>query len=343
MLYETNFYYKQRKLTGIGRYTYNLVSAIGSIVGTENIVLFGRLLSLKNRYRDSKFYTRAKEQGYLGRTWPRNKNIDILHATRYVLPDWPSIKKVITIHDMTQVKASKGKRSAILDYYSHLVKNADHIISVSKATKRDIIDILNVHSAKISVTFLGVDEFYTRPEKLKIKDTLEKYNIERPYFFNVGNFDKIKNTDKLVKAFILSKVSKDYNLVRAGINLHNDAEKNNIKHLGYVPDTDMPALYSGASGFLFPAVHSGFGLPILEAMACGTPVLTSNTEAAPEVAGGHAILADPYSVEDISQGFDKLLNASAEDIEKAVSYARKFTWKKCAEETIKVYKKLMFY
>lgn len=337
--YETNFYYKQ-KLAGIGRYSYNLISNISDILGAENITLFGNLFTLK-KYKNPEFFLDVKKQGYYGRMWPERKNIDLLHGVRHILPDWRSVKKIITIHDLTQIKVSGKERSKFIDIYAELARKADHIIAVSTATKQDIVDILNVHPAKISVTYLGVDRFYTKPNQSKIKEVSCRYDIKRPYFFTVGSFSLVKNTARLIKAFERSKVAKDYDLVIAGMNGRGIEEKNNVRYIGYAPDADMPALYSRASGFLFPAVHSGFGLPILEAMACGTPVLTSTTEAAPEVAGGRAVLADPYDVEGVSQGFDRLLNVSAEYTEKVRSYARKFTWKKCAEETVKAYEKVL--
>ncbi|HSB35649.1 MAG TPA: glycosyltransferase family 1 protein, partial [Thermoanaerobaculia bacterium] len=178
-----------------------------------------------------------------------------------------------------------------------------------------------------------------------------KYGLPDDYLLFVGQISGRKNTERLVEAFALSGAGDGFTLVLAG-SLGRQAEKTleairrrhlekKVEILGYVADSELPALYAGAKGFLFPTIYEGFGLPILEAMACGTPVLTSNVGSAPEVSGDRAILVDPYSVGEIARGMEALLRVPACRTDDARRYAQQFTWTRCAEQTLAVYERLL--
>ena len=200
------------------------------------------------------------------------------------------------------------------------VKRATHIVAVSQATKNDLIEFYNTPQEKISVIYEGVDEKF-KPTVDKAKS--EKYKLgERPYIFSVSTIHPRKNFKRLMQAF--AQLPKDFDLVIAGgkgwlyDDIFAEAQKNKgrVRFLGFVPDDDLPALYSGAAMFAYPSLYEGFGLPLLEAMACGTPTLSSNVSCLPEVAGGAAVTVSPYDVDSIAEGLKHTLANRSELIKK---------------------------
>jgi glycosyltransferase involved in cell wall biosynthesis len=167
----------------------------------------------------------------------------------------------------------------------------------------------------------------------------------------VGSIDVRKNVLNLLRAYAQSGARSDFALVIVGAPGHGGEKileqvghlgiEDRLHCLGYLPNTDLPGLYAGASAFLFPTHYEGFGLPILEAMACGTPVLTGTKGAAPEIAGGHAVLVEPEDPAGIAHGIDKVLTTTEEACHQARAYAAKFTWESCALSVLEVYKEAL--
>jgi len=255
------------------------------------------------------------------------------------------------------------------------LKSATHIIAVSKATKEDLVKKINIDPKKIDVIYEGYDKKAFKPLKTdQFKDTLKSYDIEsNNYFLFIGTIQPRKNLTRLIEAysqFIMGggkrgapsstrsaarmsdgAVSRQDplipKLVLAGgkgwlsDEIYELPKKlgieKQVKFLGYVPDENLPALYNGAIALLYPSLFEGFGLPILEAMACSCPVLTSNISSMPEIAGQAAILVDPYNIEEIAQGILKLnsdlkLRNKLENM--GIAQSKKFSWEKCAKETL---------
>jgi len=241
------------------------------------------------------------------------------------------------------------------------LKGATKIIAVSKATKEDLIKKIGIKPEKISVAYEGYDreKFKIQKSKIKIDQTIKKYNlIYHNYFLFVGTVQPRKNLERLIKAFSCwllavgkksqKRIANSEKLVIAGSKgwLSDSIYKlpkelgieEQVKFLGYVPEKHLPALYSGAIALTFPSLFEGFGLPILEAQACGCAVLTSKASSMPEVAGEGAVFVDPYSIDDIVEGMRKLNNQDMRGklIKAGFMNIKRFSWEECAKETLKV-------
>ncbi|MBI2337847.1 glycosyltransferase family 4 protein [Candidatus Daviesbacteria bacterium] len=261
------------------------------------------------------------------------------------------------------------------------LKTATKIIAVSKATKEDLVKRIGIDPEKVSVIYEGYDrsKFKIQNSKFKIDQTIKKYNLEyQKYFLFVGTVQPRKNLERLIKAFSViarSETTKQSSQVKSQIKIatlpsqtrvaRNDnvelviagskgwmsdeiyalpkklGIEEKVKFLGYVPEEDLPALYCGAIALTFPSLFEGFGLPILEAQACGCPVLTSNVSSMPEVAGKGAVYVNPYSVEEIAEGMKKVQSAKCkvQSVKAGLENVKRFSWEKCAEETLKVLEK----
>jgi glycosyltransferase involved in cell wall biosynthesis len=200
---------------------------------------------------------------------------------------------------------------------------------------------------------MGVDTeiYYPQKDDEKTKQILEKYKINYDYLFFAGAITVRKNLINLIRAYKESDISADLKLILAGnvsyggeqvvAEIEQSGMSDRVKLIGYVPEDDLPVLYSSARAFLFPTYYEGFGLPILEAMACGTPVLIGNRGAAPETAGGLALKVDPFDVRSIAFGIDKIITMPESNIVNAIKYASGFSWGNCARATIDLYKKVL--
>lgn len=267
----------------------------------------------------------------------------------------PFGRAVATLHDLTAHKLAAGRAtprnlsSRLSDlrwwaYYRKLAR-ADRIIAISQAVKRDATELLGIPSSRITVVRHGIDRLMT-PQRGE-----GAYAEHPPYVLHIGGCNENKNQARVLAAF--AQIAPHHPSVRlyfAGPWHPADvdwleAERTRLglgeraRHLGYVPDEALPSLYSNASVFLFPSLEEGFGLPILEAMACGTPVITSNRSSMPEVAGDAAWLVDPFSISKIADALSRLL--LDEGVRAAMSARGKarssdFTWERAAQATLEV-------
>ena len=271
----------------------------------------------------------------------------ILHAPTPVTPMWrkPKCKLIVTVHDLTPLQFphyhNLRRRIYFRTILRQVIRIADEIISVSHSTKDDILSYFSLPADKISVIHQS-SEMQPRYEKLPAK-----YGIDEDYILYVGTVEPRKNLLRLMDAY--NQLKTDVKLVIVGAyGWKNKAvyeEKNpNIVFTGYVPEEDLPVFYTNAKFFIYPSMYEGFGIPILEAMNCHCPVITSNISSMPEVAGDAALLVDPYSVEEIKNAMAKLLqddDLRRRMIAAGVERAKNFSWKKTAEKTIAVYHKAL--
>jgi glycosyltransferase involved in cell wall biosynthesis len=361
----------QEKLSGIGNYIEKILMEIKKREIKDRIILLGS----NNYYDYSKINFKNNiflSNGIISRNrifrilWEqiilpikaKKNNIDILHCPAHVLPLFYSQKTVLTIHDLAFKlfpKAFKWQNRFYLNFIVPLsIKKADRIIAVSKNTKKDIIEEYNIDSNKIKVIYNGVNEKYREiRDEIIINKVKEKYKLPKKFILYLGTLEPRKNIKRLIKAF--NKVKKsDTKLVIAGgkgwlyddifelvktLNLENE-----IIFTGYVDEEDIVPLYNAATVFVYPSLYEGFGLPPLEAMACGTPVITSNVSSLPEVVGEAAITIDPYNIEDISSAIRKVLNSEKlkENLsKKGIQQSKKFSWKKTTEETLNLYREII--
>jgi len=231
---------------------------------------------------------------------------------------------------------------------------ADAIIADSEATRRDIVRLTNVDPGHITVTPLGVDKSF-RPVDLDLQRSMcTRYKLPEQYILYVGTFEPRKGIDTLIQAFaLLARRFPEHHLVLAGkkgwywdsilqMIVSNGLEQR-VHITGYVASEDLPSLYSAAHAFAFPSRYEGFGLPILEAMACGTPVICSNSSSLPEVCGDAGIQVPPDAPDQLAAALASVLadaNLAQSLREKGLARAIQFTWQKTAEATLRVYTEL---
>jgi glycosyltransferase involved in cell wall biosynthesis len=287
--------------------------------------------------------------------------LDIIHSLN-AGPSFFKLKNqkyVITIHDLIPLIYPKTRQSMVSMSYKFLfprtLENADKIIAVSNSTKSDLIKYFNVSAEKIEVIHEAADERFKPLTDDEVRKVKQKYHLDFPFILYVGGLTPYKNLITLVKAFYKLKIEGiNHKLVIAGTKRWRYKElfdfidhlhlQDDIIFTGYVPDEDLPSMYNAAELFIYPSLYEGFGLPPLEAMACGCPVIASNASSIPEVVGDAGILFDPYDVNKLADHIfevlsDDLLRANLS--KKGLDRAKQFTWDRCALETFKVYQKMI--
>lgn len=363
---------------GAGRYIINLVRNLLEIDNKNTYVLTGRYTSteyleiaynlkkdFKNNKIELKFYGTPQKKLDL---WNRFKfppieflgfKANILHCPDYLIP--PTLNKniVLTIHDLAFIRFPQFNFPWFIKKYTIEVKRnakrAKKIIADSQSTKNDIVNFFNINPSKVSVVRLAADAFFRKlPSKEKRKGVLKKYNIDKKYILSVGTIEPRKNFTTLIKAFNIAKKRNagfGYKLVIAGRTgwkseaTYTEREaspyKDDILFIGKVSDEDLLQIYNQAELFVFPSVFEGFGLPVLEAMSCGLPVISSNCSSLKEIAGNAGILVTPNDYKEISKQISDILKnekLKEELKKKSLIQARKFNWTKTAEKTLDVYK-----
>lgn len=297
---------------------------------------------------------------FLPRALKRDK-IDLFHGLRYHVPAPSRYRVVTTFHDLFALVIPQyspaGSNRLRAQWYARAIARSDKIISVSQATKNDLMKYYNVADDKVRVVHLAPGENF-RPvtDKATRKTCREKYDLSRPYILALGGPHPRKNLKGLIRAYALVKdrLRCDHRLVFFGgtANLadlyREEIEQNrlsrDVRFIYPVPDEDLPVIYSMADALVYPSLYEGFGIPVVEAMTCGTPVITSNIASMPEVAGGAALLVDPTQIEDIAdkissviESHDFRLRLSRQGLERA----RDFSWDKHARETMAVYREVV--
>ena len=265
--------------------------------------------------------------------------IDVYHSS-----DWTQAPsdafKVTTIHDLAPFKYPQFTNKKIIEVHKRRLnwinREADRIIVPSYATKNDLVK-LGMEEDKIRVIYEASGEAFKPAIKSEIEQVKRKYKIPGDYIFVVGVGGR-KNTDKTISAFELARAGKNLTLVLAGKGSEVYTNERNIRGIGQVDDKELAILYSGASCLIYASLYEGFGLVILQAFACGCPVVTSDKSSMKEIAGDAAILVDPDSVSSIVEGIRKALAGPQGLIKKGFERAKEFTWEKAARETMNVYK-----
>lgn len=291
------------------------------------------------------------------------KGYDIYHVTNHMLARYAKFRKpcVVTLHDVLQFKyKDKLGGSLVSKIYSNLmlksitsVKEADAVICVSEWSRLEAVKLLNLNPEKTFAIQNGLDHDLFRPfDKEKSREDL-KLPKDKKIILNVGSEIERKNLDGVIKSFSeIVKTRKDVLLVRLGEKTEKyDATikelslNDSVIYLEKLTDEKMAKLYSAADLLIMPSFEEGFGLPIIEAMACGCPVVTSNIGAMKEITDDAGVLVDPNDVESIQKGVEAVLNLDSSDTFKltqaGLKRASEFSWKKCAEDTIKVYEKVL--
>lgn len=238
--------------------------------------------------------------------------------------------------------------------YWFVRRRANFFLAISEFTKKEMVQLWKLPPEKIYVIPCACSQNMCRVSERKTLDALRnKYDLPEHFLLYVGNFNPRKNLERLMRAFDSAKTSRkiEHQLIIAGEQgwkfnkekaLSGIRNKEDIRFVGFVPDEDMPALYSAADAFLFPTLYEGFGIPVIEAQSCGTPVLTSNASSLPEVGGDAAIYVDPYSEQDICEGILKIVSDPSlmnQLRQKGYENIKRFSWEKSAEALCKIIEK----
>lgn len=358
--------------TGTSNYTKNLVKALLELDKKNNYLLFGAslrsYLKLKEFKKQVEDYQNVEFKfvpippivlEFLSnrlRILPIDKligTVDIFHSSDWTQPKVKSetTKKITTVHDMVPYLFESSVHPKIVATHKRRLnlvkKEVDMILVDSYATKEDLMKFLEIPEEKIKVVYLAPSEKFKYQEVEAVNPVLEKYKIKKPYILSVATQEPRKNIQKLLDVFEqIQKRRPELSLVLTGKYGWGPGLRttDNVIWTGYVPDEDLIALYSGCRVFAYPSLYEGFGLPILEAMACGAPVVTSNNSSMAEIAKDAAILVDPRSHSQLTRAIEMVLDLNMENYQKMVDAsirrAKQYTWQKTAQETLDAYENL---
>ncbi|WP_173645698.1 glycosyltransferase family 1 protein [Geminocystis sp. NIES-3709] len=350
------------KPTGITNYINNIIPYFSSLPYTS---LLGEKY-LNDNYQNPIFISENLSPDYgskghfLRLKWTQFQLPNLYHNLRANLlfspvPEMPLFSKcrgIVMVHDLIPIRFPK-KKSPLTPYFRYYIpqvcQQAEHIICNSQATADDIINYFHIRAQKITPIYLGYN-----PENFKVLDSLKPHD-KIPYFLYLGRHDPHKNVSKIISAFAKFKYQKNYELWLAGPSddrytpfLQQQSIElgieNQVKFLDYVSSEDLPRILNQAQALVFPTLWEGFGFPVLESIACGTPVITSNISSLPEVVGEAGLLVNPHNINSISSA----MNQMAEDdqlrsqlIELGLKRAKKFSWEKTGKDTVEVIKKYL--
>jgi glycosyltransferase involved in cell wall biosynthesis len=353
---------------GVARYARSLITAMASQGDHGEIILF------YNRFRGNGALWRPPGASLTVRNaplprrllqglwqtinWPPIEmfcgRVDVFHGLHFVLPASRKTKRVLTVHDLTYLRHPDYYRDARLNdrgYRQELPRaldRADAVITVSWKTRDDLVDLLNFPAERIRVIHHGVAERFFASASSQNQELIRRhYRITPPYaVFLVGTPEPRKNIARTVAAVRRAAPSIDLVLVgeRHCLQPLIGSPTEHLVFTGTVPEDHLPALLAGATISVYPSLEEGFGLPLLESMACGVPVLTSTRGALPEIAGGAAMLVNPEDIESMVHGVSLLLNDEALRQQMAQAGRRRaadFTWERAAAQTAALYRELL--
>lgn len=359
----------KRELYGVGNYIKSLVWSLSKIDRENEYVLFAsednvcHLRGLGENFRfelapSNRVFRLPWEQSALPLRL-KQKRVDVYHGPAFVTPFVKTCGQVVSIHDMTfhlvPERHSLLKQMYFRSMIPRAVRGSDQVIAISESTKSDLLRIVeDVDERKVSVVPHGVDKrFQPIREAQRLAEVRKKYNLPKEFILFVGLIEPRKNLDTLVDAYAADSLSERFDLVLAGSRgwgysgllekIAKSSVKDRIRMPGYIADEDLPALYSAAAAFVYPSLYEGFGLPVLEAMACGTPVITSSVSSLPEVAGDGALLVDPRDTDALASALQRILRDKEfrQDLSRRASQrAQLFTWEQTARKTLDVYKQV---
>ncbi len=342
--------------TGTENYSYQLLKALLKIDQKNNYVVY---------VRPGAVYKEIEHHNVRIKTinWPRlwtqgglalqtfKDQLDVLFIPAHTTPivKKPGLKTVVTVHDLGSEylpEMHQLKQRLYLGFMQRQqLKNASKIIAVSKSTKTDLVNRIRLNPNKIKVVYEGYDKNLFSPVKgNRLISSLKQFELKPgQYFLFVGTVQPRKNLERIIAA--VNQLGEKL-LIVGGKGWMSDQiyqlASDRVKFLGHVPDEKLPALYSGAIALVLPSLFEGFGLPILEAQACGCPVITSNTSSMPEVAGEGVVLVDPYKIDDIVKGMIRVNNLDIRNqlVKKGFDNIKRFSWEKCAAQTLEVLEKI---
>ena len=355
---------------GIGTYVRNLLRNLARIDRTTEYVLFTQPADVElGTELGENFRTVVERAGAYSvkeqLTIPmdlRREGIDLFHAPHYVLPPLIPCKAVVTIHDCIHLRFPQYLPNSFAYAYARsslwvATHRASRVLTVSEASKRDILRYFRIPESKIDVIYNAIDERLGEPlSNEEIGRVRERYQLNDPFVLYAGNIKPHKNLERLIEAFqmlrrsglehvkllIIGDEISQYATLRRAV--HRYKLHKHVRFFGFVPDKTLAALYRLASVFVFPSLYEGFGLPPLEAMASGTPVVTSNVSSLPEVVGDAALLIDPLDAADIAHAIRRVLMepALAADLrQRGLARVTHFSWERSVARVREIYQEVL--
>ncbi len=376
-----NTLFFQTPASGSGQYLKHLLGALAEIDQHNEYVLLGakplphnngRQLSFPYQVSSVPAFARRNEnieklvwEQLSGPAAARKAGVDLFHVPYFAPPLFPRTPTVVTIHDVIPLRLPLYRAGAKVEAYMRLVARAAHratlIITVSQHAKQDMMDALHLPAERIRVIYEAAGDEYTPiTDPARLAAARARYGVGDEYIFYLGGLDQRKNVPQLVRAFAhLCRQVEDPNLQllisgnpdrQTGL-LFSDPRPiaaelgvSDRVYYCFVEDEDKPAMYSGAKLFVYPSLYEGFGLPPLEAMSCGTPVLCSNRTSLPEVVGDAAITVDPGDIQAMVEAMYRVLTDSTlrDDLQaRSLQQAARFNWRKTASETLTAYEEAL--
>ncbi|MEJ2367827.1 MAG: glycosyltransferase family 1 protein [Acidobacteriota bacterium] len=363
------------ELSGIGHYVRNLVESLSRVNDERHsFVLYGAFFECapdrwKNAYvpknKGFKLHQRHLRGAMIRDRWrhlkaPPDKligDVDVIHSTAFVMPPVETVPSVVHIHDLSCIVHPEYHDFTNIDLVVRNIlkaaRQASLILTLSEKSKSDILRYLHVEEDLVRVVGAAASSRFFKKVTVEDRSRIRKhYNINNPYFLFVSSLEPRKNPIRLLQAYrlFLESVGEDIDLVFAGPKgwknedvhrtIHSLGLNANVKFIGYVTEEDLPALYQEALAFVYPSLYEGFGMPILEAMGSGTPVITSRIPPLTEVAGGAALLADPLNVHELAEAMCAMAESGRLRealIEKGRRRASQFNWDDIARRTLSAY------
>ncbi|MDU1413013.1 MAG: glycosyltransferase family 1 protein [Clostridium sp.] len=351
--------------SGIGTYTENLLKNLLNIDNENSYQIYWSgdgYESYKRKNTNIVMCSKKYQRFFQDSFFPKNlkkENISLYHVPQNGIGLNLSIPcvKLVTIHDLIPYimpeTVGSGYLNKFLKEMPLILEGCSGILTVSEYSKSDILKFFPMDENKICVTPLAADKKYVPMDKEKSRAIIkEKYGVDKPFILYIGGFSKRKNVYSLITAFekVSKHMDKEYNLVIVGsyrdesqelVKLVDKLNMNDyIKFTGFAPDDDLPIYYNACECFVYPSLYEGFGLPPLEAMSCGTPVITSNTTSIPEVVGNCGILIDPYSETQLIKSIELILSSESlrnEFSKLSLLRSKDFSWQKTAIKTLEFY------
>jgi glycosyltransferase involved in cell wall biosynthesis len=348
---------------GIGVYTQNIIESLLRLNGNHEYVLFYKNEKYLGKYSQypnvEEKFVRASSKFYWDQIAipiaAKRAKIDILFHTKFTVPFLTNCKTVMVLHGASWfVHPEVYKNKLDLMYVKTIMplycKKASALISNSNLTTNDFVNILHVPKKKISTVYYGLNPIFKQiHDPQKLNHIKMKYNLPDRFILTVSRYDPRKNFCTIFKAFTKSRIDGDLKLLAIGrdsdkyieeCKIRESGYENDVIFPGYVEQNDLPYIYNLAELFIFPSVYEEFGIPLLEAMACGCPIVASNTGAIPEITGGAAFLRNPFDADGLADGIKKIIDDSQFKqslIEKGLEQVKNFSWKKNASETMKIF------
>ena len=357
------------QLAGNETYAVNLIEALAEIDQVNQYTLYVTRQSALDRFANRWPKFRVKQ------TLPhtplvripitlsaelRKNPVDVLHV-QYTAPPLAPCSVVATIHDLSfehlPETFNRRSRAQLRLTIRRTARNAAHILTLSEFSRRDIIDTYKIDPERVSVTPAAAPPYFAPvKDETALRQIRTTYGIERDYILALGSIQPRKNLVRLIRTYsslwqVRARAAMPQ-LVLAGKRGWRESEtlrtaeqsaaRKDVRFIGYVPDADLPALYSSALCFAYPSYFEGFGLPVLEAMQCGTPVVAGNRTSLPEVVGDAGVLVDPFDEKEIAEALTRMIDkpeARTEFRARGLEWAETFSWKRTAQLTLEAYER----